>query len=410
MKILLIALLGSTAMAEDGVSEHEIVLGSSAAYYGASAALGIEQWRGFTAYFNKINTAGGVNGRKLRVLAYDDQYEPLYTVSNTVKLLDKDKVFALFGYVGTPTLVRALPVLKQREATGAFLFSNFTGAQPQREPPHDKVVFNIRASYREETAGLVDHLLKLGFKHIGAFLQDDAYGKSGEDGLTRALAAHQLTLTSIARYPRGMKFEESTAEQVRALQAAHVDAVIAVGAYQGCAAFIRDARAAGFAGPIVNLSFVGADALLDLLLAFEKKEHRTVTQRLINSQVVPNWSGTQPLLSEYRAAMDQLGAEMPKVAPATGSELRPAPRKYSFGSLEGYLDAKVFIEILRRMGDDVTRAGFRQQAETTPPFDLGLGVPFGFTASNHQALHQVWFTTVRNGQYVEITDWAAALK
>jgi ABC-type branched-subunit amino acid transport system substrate-binding protein len=318
-------------------------------------------------------------------------------------------VFALFGYVGTPTLVRALPVLGQREASGAFMFSNFTGAQPQREAPYDKLVFNIRASYRDETAGLVEHLLKLGYKRIGAFLQDDAYGKSGEDGLARALAAHQLSLVAIARYSRGMKFEQPAVEQVRALAGA--DAVVAVGAYQGCAAFIRDARTAGFTGPIANVSFVGADALLDLLLEFEKKEHRVVSQRLINSQVVPSWNGAQPpILSEYRAAMDRLGADLPKIAPATGSSARPAPRKYSFASLEGYIDAKALVEILRRAGPELTRAGFRKTAETTPPVDLGLDVPIGFTAANHQALHEVWYTTVKSGAWVAVSDWAAALK
>jgi ABC-type branched-subunit amino acid transport system substrate-binding protein len=403
---LVLAMLGA-ARAEEGITDREIVLGSSAAYHGTSAALGVEQWRGFTAFFELFNDAGGIAGRKVRVISYDDQYEPLYCVSNTLKLLEKDHVFALFGYVGTPTLVRALPVLSRFAERGAFLFSNFTGAQPQREPPYDGMVFNVRASYREETAGLVDHLLKAGYTRIAAFVQDDAYGKSGEDGLSRALAEHKKELVAVTRYPRGMKFEESAQAQLAQIKAANADVVIAVGAYQACAAFIRDARQGGFGGPIANVSFVGSDALLDLLLDYEKREHKPVTKKLVNSQVVPSWSDSRlPLVKEYRNAMDMLGMRMPEVPPATGKPAQPTPRRYSFTSLEGFLDAKVLAEILRRVGRDLTRANFRKQAESLSSLDVGLGVPVSFSAARHQALHQVWYTTVKDGRWTELTDWS----
>jgi ABC-type branched-subunit amino acid transport system substrate-binding protein len=399
-------LVTATARAEDGVSDREILLGSSAAYHGSSAALGVEQWRGFTAYFRRLNAQGGVAGRQIRVIAYDDQYEPLYCVANTLKLLEKDHVFALFGYVGTPTLARALPVLTRFAEHGAFLFSNFTGAQLQREAPYDKMVFNLRASYREETAGLIDHFIKVGYQRFAAFVQDDAYGQSGEDGLQRALAAHKTALVAVARYPRGMRFAESAQAQLVQILAAHPEVVIAVGAYQGCGAFIRDARLGGFGGPIANVSFVGADALLDLLLDFEKKSPRSVTTRLVNSQVVPNWSDPRsPLAQEYRQTMDRLGKELPAVPSATGKVSQPPPRRYSFTSFEGFLDAKLISEILRRAGHDLTRASFRAQAESLGGVDLGLGVPLSFSASNHQALHAVWYTTVKDGRWVELSEW-----
>jgi branched-chain amino acid transport system substrate-binding protein len=409
--LFLVLLATGWARAEDGVTPTEILLGSSAAYHGPSAFLGVSQWRGFTAYFNQVNASGGIHGRKIRVIAYDDEYEPLYSVANTLKLIEKDKVFALFGYVGTPTLVRALPVLARYQDSGVFLFSNFTGAQPQREPPYDKLVFNVRASYREETAGLVEHLVKLGYKRIGAFVQDDAYGKSGEEGLERALAPRDLHLVSVARYQRGMRFNEPAHVQVQQLMAAKADVVVAVGAYAGCAAFIRDARLAGFEGPIANVSFVGPDALLELLIEFESQNKKTITRRLINSQVVPNWNDSEPpILKEYRQAMDKLGNTMPQVPSATGKPTVATPRRYSFGSLEGYLNAKLLVEILRKVGPELTRARFRTVAESMPPVDLGLGVPLGFSTTNHQALHQVWYTIARDGRWVDLTNWSTALK
>lgn len=409
--LLVLLMLGSPlARAEDGVTDTEIVLGSSAAYHGASAALGVEQWRGFMAYFDQINAEGGVHGRKIRVVAYDDAYDPLYAVPNTLKLLEKDKVFALFGYVGTPTLVRALPVLRRFEDRNAFLFSNFTGAQPQRDAPYDKLVYNVRASYREETAGLVEHLVKLGYKRIALYLQDDAYGKSGEDGVKRALASRSLEPVKSTTYKRGMQFGESAEAQAQLVLDAKADAVIAIGAYEGCAAFIRDVRKKGFSGPIANVSFVGPDTMLDLLSEYQKKEKQDVTHRLINSQVVPNWrDATLPLVKEYQAAMDRLGKKMPQVPPAGGNVSTVEPRRFSFTSLEGYVDARLLVEVLKRAGRDLTRESFRKAAESMGAIDLG-GVSLRFSATDHQALHRVWYTTVRGSGYETIQDWQEALK
>ena len=142
--------------AEETVSATELVLGQSAAFSGPAAGLGTELWRGAEAYFQGLNAAGGVNGRKIKVHAVDDGYEGDRTLPNTINFLTQEKVFGLFGYVGTPTLVKALPAVLRFKDDGYFLFGNFTGAQPQREKPYEEVVFNIRASYRQETAAIVD--------------------------------------------------------------------------------------------------------------------------------------------------------------------------------------------------------------------------------------------------------------
>lgn len=412
--MLVLAFSAATeARAEDGITDAQLVLGSSAAYRGNAAQLGVGQWRGFMAYFEGLNAGGGLGGRKVRVIAYDDDYEPAYCVRNTLKLLDTDRVFALFGYVGTPTIVRALPVLRQFAGTGAFMFSNLTGAQPQREPPYADLVYNIRASYREETAGLVDHLVKAGKKRIAGYFQDDAYGKSGEDGIRRALTAHGLDLVKSTTYKRGMHFTDSAEAQVRLIQESNADAVIAIGAYEGCGAFIRDARRLNFAGPIANVSFVEADALLDLLLEHQRRTGASVTGHLINSQVVPNWRDESvPLVREYRAAMDRFGAKVPDVEAANPKDAQPIlrPRPYGFASLEGYVDAKLFAEIAWRAGHELTRSSFRASAETLSSVDIGLGVPIKLSAGDHQALHHVWYTVVEGDHYASITDWSAALK
>ena len=170
-----------------GLTDAEIVLGVSAAFSGPSRGLGIELYRGANSYFEHVNRAGGVGGRKVVLKTYDDGYQPNPAVTNTMTLVLEDQVFALFGYVGTPTVTRVLPMLKKFQERNAFLFFPFTGAQPQREPPYGDFAFNLRASYRQETAGLVDNFVSIGNKRIAVFYQADAYGRSGWAGVRLAM-------------------------------------------------------------------------------------------------------------------------------------------------------------------------------------------------------------------------------
>src|SRR5438045_9262997 len=113
---------------------------------------------------------------------------------------------------------------------------------------------------------LVERFWSLGARSFGVFYQIDAYGRSGTDGVARGLAQRGARITAEATYPRGAKFTDDMSPAVHALQKAGVDVVLCTGAYQGCGAFVRSARAAGVLPPVSNLSFVGADAMLALLV------------------------------------------------------------------------------------------------------------------------------------------------
>src|SRR5579871_21323 len=388
--------------AEPGVSDTEVVLGQPAAFTGPSAGLGVEMWRGATAAFAEASAAGGVHGRAIRLAVADDAYDADKAALAVGRLISQDHVFALFGGVGTPTIVKALPVvLKHFNADGLFYFANFTGAQPQREPPYAKAVFNVRASYREETKAMVDAFVAMGKKRIGIFVQDDAYGASGRDGVRRALKDKGLAIVADTTYPRGQVFEVSAAPQLKILRDAKVDAIVAVGAYQACAALVRDARVAGWLVPIHNVSFVGADQMLGLLTAEEHKRGTRLTQNLITTEVVPSYDDVSiKLVREYRAAMDRYHPTAPAI---TGSAYTPKA-SYTFGSLEGYLSARVFLQIMKKAGRDLTRRGFYQAAESMGRFDVGLGVPAELSASRHQALETVWFATVDKAGWTSARD------
>ena len=371
-------------------AEEFIVLGERSAFSGPSAGLGVEVWRGEFAALSTVNDAGGVEGKKIRLVLVDDRYEPDAAVVAARELIEKRNIFALFGGVGTPTIVRVLPLLEQYRQQGLFQFSNFTGAQAQREPPYEKYVFNVRASYRQEIAAVVKVFVALGRKKIGLFVQDDAYGASGKDGAVRALQDRGLKVVAETKYPRGQGFSTSNLEQVSALKSAGVDAIIAVGAYAACGGFIRDVRMSKWDVPIHNVSFVGADQLLDVLHEFEKTSGQVITSNLITTQVVPSYLDLNiPFVREYRAAMDRYHPTVPAEA---GDRSYQPSRPYSFGSLEGYLNVRVFIEVLRRAGKDPTRSTFYAAAESMGRFDLGLGVPLEFSPHRHQALDDVWLT------------------
>jgi ABC-type branched-subunit amino acid transport system substrate-binding protein len=354
------------------------------------------------AYFEEINRSGGVHGRQVVLQAYNDDYQPDKAIKNTLQLMLEDRVFLLFDYVGTPTVTRVLPLLKKYEQLQFLLFFPFTGAQPHREPPYDRLVFNLRASYRQETEGLVNNFLAVGRSRIAMFYQADAYGRSGWVGVREALAKQQAKIVGEATYARGTKYTDSLDRQVAILQEVEPDAIISIGAYAACAAFIRDARKAGLNVPIANVSFVGSESMLQLLIDTGRAEGKDYTGNLVNSQVVPSYENLEmPAVREYRALMDKYD---PK-PPANLAEADYKPLRHSFVSLEGFLNAKLLVEILKRLGDHPTRARISPTVESIHDLDLGIGQPISFGAQRHQGSNAVYYTTVKDGRFVPIRDW-----
>jgi branched-chain amino acid transport system substrate-binding protein len=395
-------LVALDAQAPEGVTDRQIVVGMSAPFKGASRSLGIELYRGSMAYLSEVNATGGVHGRSIALKAYDDGYQPDQAIKNTLKLMRDDHVFLLFDYVGTPTVTRVLPLLKKYDNLHFRLFFPFTGAQPQREPPYDRLAVNLRASYRQETEGLVDNFVAIGRSRIAVFYQADAYGRSGWVGVREALARQNKKIVGEATYTRGTKYTESLDRQVAILQEVHPDAIISVGAYAACAAFIRDARKAGLTVPIANVSFVGSESMLQLLIAASKQDVRDYTANLVNSQVVPSYEeANAPVVEEYRALMDKYHPSTP--ASLADADYKPLP--YSFVSLEGFLNAKLLVEVLKRMGAHPVRAKIEETVAGIDGFELGMGRPISFAPPRNQGSDAIYYTTVENGRFVPIRDW-----
>jgi ABC-type branched-subunit amino acid transport system substrate-binding protein len=390
--------------------EKKIVLGMSAAFTGPSRGLSIELYRGSMAYFKHVNDHGGIHGRRLIIQPYDDGYDPHRAIENTIQLVERDDVFLLFDYMGSPTVTRMLPLLKRYEERSIFLFFPFTGAEPMRRPPYGEYVFNLRTSYGRETSELVDRFVAVGRKRVAVFYQIDAFGRSGWDGARTQLARkHGLRMVAEATYRRGTPHTSSFLPQVEILRQAEPDVVLVVATYAASAGFIRDARDAGWNVPIANVSGVDADNLLRLLLETGKEKGRDYTANLINSQVVPyhddaGRDDALPAVRQYRELMD-------KYHPTPPRELLDheyqTPR-YSFISFEGYLNARLLAVILDKLGPDPQRKDLRRVAESIDRNDLGIGVPVSLALDSkgkHQGIDQVYFTVVSDGRFVALDDW-----
>ena len=387
--------------APTAAAAQDLVLGMSAALSGPSKGLGIELYRGAAAYFASVNDAGGINGRRVVIRAYDDGYDPTSAIENTLKLIRDDDVLLLFGYVGTPTVTRVLPLLRNHADANVLLFFPFTGAQPQREPPYDRFVVNLRASYRQETAALVDQFIRIGRKRIALFYQADAYGRSGWDGVRRRLAARGLDVVAEATYRRGTAFTERFQQQIEIVRAGDPQAVIAVGAYAPCAGFIRDARDAGLAVPIANVSFVGSESLLELLASAGRAAGKDYMHGLVNTQVVPSYEDAKlPAVREYRELMERHDPP-----PPAGAAPDYRPLRHSFVSFEGFLDAKLLAEELRRVRGPIERPSIDELFQVPQTYDLGIGDPVILGPNRHQGLDRVYFTYVENGRFVPLEDW-----
>jgi ABC-type branched-subunit amino acid transport system substrate-binding protein len=321
---------------------------------------------GAEAYFDAVNKAGGVNGRKIKLISLDDGYEPDRARANTQKLISENKVLALFGYVGTPTSNASLPVFT--EAKVPFIGA-FTGAQSLREP-FNRYIFNVRASYFDETEEIIRHLTQQGVTRIAVFYQNDGYGQAGLAGVERAMKKRNLTIAVKATVERNTV---EVGKAVQELSKAGVAAVVMISAYKSCAAFIKEMQRVGSFPQFWNVSFVGSKALSGEL----GSEGRGVQI----SQVVPfPWSDTLPVVRDYQK---RIGGEA----------------NFSFTSLEGYIAAKVLVEGLRKAGKNLSRESLVDALAHHGTIDVG-GFKVTYAPDNHNGSSFVDLTIIsKNGVF-----------
>jgi ABC-type branched-subunit amino acid transport system substrate-binding protein len=370
MAAVILMLTAPAAAQERGVTAESVTIGMANALSGPASALGTGVKAGALAYFRKINAAGGVNGRMVKLISYDDGYEPRRTVEATNKLVSEDKVFALFGYVGTPTSTAIMPIIQKEKM---IYWGPFTGAEFLRNPVN-KYIFNVRGSYFDEAETQVSYLTeKLGKKRIGVLVQNDAYGLAVKGGVIKALRKRNMTLSGEGNFERNT---ENIDAALAALKAADPEAVIMVGTYKAMAVFIRKAKAEGFGPVFLNVSFVGTAALV--------RELGGAGDGVLITQVMPSpYDTSLPVIRQYQSDMKAAGH----------SEL-------DYTDLEGYIDAVVFVETLRKAGANLTRETFINAAESLKASAGGLS--FSFSPVNHQAMSKIYLTKISGNKAVPL--------
>ncbi len=356
------------AFAQDGITPTSILIGQSAAFTGPAAQLGIQMRDGAKLWFDYVNAQGGVNGRRIELKSRDDRYESDLAAANTRKLIEDDRVFLLFAYVGTPTSKAALPIFT---AARVPFVGPFTGAELLRAP-FNRYIFNVRASYYDETEKIVDHLARTGVRKFAVFYQDDAYGQAGLEGVKRALARRNMQPMALATVQRNTT---NVAEAVKTINAAEPEATVMISAYTSIAAFVKQMKAAGSISQFFNVSFVGSKALAEAL----GPEGRGV----MISQVVPYpWSPMVPIVKEYLEFAKRANVDV------------------NYSSLEGFIAAKVLVEGLRKAGKEPTREKFVAAMESISNLEIG-GYQVRFSPDNHNGSQYVDLSMIgREGKFI----------
>ncbi|MGL6061269.1 MAG: ABC transporter substrate-binding protein [Bradyrhizobium sp.] len=367
-----------------GITDREIRFGIAAPFSGSARELGRQMKLGIETAFNRVNEAGGVDGRMLKLFAADDGYEPARTADAMKQLYEKDQVFGIIGNVGTPTAVVAVPYSLERRM---LFFGAFTGANVLRNDPPDRYVFNYRASYVEETDAAVRYLVKMrkiSPKQIAVFAQQDSYGDAGFQGVAKAFRAMGVSDAGILRlgYKRNTVEVDEAVNLLKA-QKTPIKAVVMVGTYRACAKFIEKTKDLIPGLTYTNVSFVGSTALADELMLLGPR----FATGVIVTQVVPAVSGYSSIVLEYKNA---LAKYFPGEAP-------------DYVSLEGYVAASVLIQGIRKAGPQFDTEKLVDTLEAMRELDLGLGTKLGYGRAEHQASHKIWGTAIdEKGKYQAI--------
>ena len=363
---------------KDEVFEQKVLtVGSSLPTTGIIKTWGEAVTSGANSYFNYANENNLIKNRKIEFLIYDDKYEPELTLENVNKLIYQDKVFALFGLVGTPTVKRVLPILYDENIP---LFSAFTGASFLRDNKNENFI-NFRSSYNEEIEALMNYITKIKKSNkIAVFYQNDDYGEEGYISVLESLKKRNLKLVAEGSYKRNTL---SISHAFNEIKDAKPEVIFMVGAHKTNALFIKKAKENENLKDVIfcNISFGDANSMITELNRLE-----TNTQNLIFSQIVPSYTDSSiPAVNEYQTLMRRYYPN----------------EELGFLSLEAFLSSKILVNAISRIKGEITREKFVYMLKTTPN-NLLEGIDLEF--KNSQLLNKTYLFEYKNDQFIEIKN------
>lgn len=350
----------SIAVTLPAVAVEPVLIGQSAPLSGINETLGSDIRDGALAYFNKVNAAGGVHGRKLELLSLDDGNEIERAQANTRELVEQRGVLALFGYSSATLSVPVLPIVERGKV--AF-FAPFTGADVLRQP--HPYVYNHRAGYADELAKIVEHYTMLGMTRFAVLHYDDPVGHENLAAVERALGARRLQAIAAAPIKRD---QTDVSREVTFIMKTNPQVVIATTRYSSTAEFVKLARSKGSAAQFVSTSFAGSNALAEAL-----GENGV---GMLMSQVVPTPSRVSvSVVKEFHEAIKNVAPE----------------KRYSYTALESYIAAKALVEGLKRAGPNADRVSLVRALDGLANYDAG-GYVINFASGKQRGSRYVTLT------------------
>ena len=316
-----------------------IVVGRSLALSGPLKGYGEAKRDGGDAYINKINSTGGVGGRKIELVTLDDVYTPATTVENLKKISTERNPTAFLGLFGVPTVAAALPVLLELKIPAVGL----TSGTDALRTPLNRYAFPVRASYAEEARKLVNHVKTVNISKVSVIYTTNPFGESVKNTLLAALKDAGINAKTYRVDPTG-------ADAVEAARLTNTDepqAIFMTMLSQAAVPVLTEIKKTSFRGALYTFSPVDTSAITKQL--GEKANGLAITQ------VVPIPNGVRvKIVSEYVQALTDLGRGTP-----------------SFYGLEAFIEAKVLVEGLKRAGANPTPAALVKSLETLRDLDLG---------------------------------------
>ncbi|MCP5296659.1 MAG: ABC transporter substrate-binding protein [Zoogloeaceae bacterium] len=369
--VLSFCLFGTAGVgAETGVTTDRIVIGQTGVFTGPVAEPALQYRAGAQFYFDEINAKGGIAGRKIKLVSYDDKFNPKLAAENTKKLLEEDKVFALFGYIGTGATAASIPQINSHRIPVVGVLSGSDGLRDSKL----NMLFHTRASYGAETGKMVEQLTTTGVKSIAVVYQDDPFGKAGLKSAQGAFS--QYGIQPVIEAPIDMGKLDALASTTEQIAKTHPGAIIMITAGKASSAFIRAYLKTGERPQFFGVSVLSAKALFADLGAD--------AHGIVIAQVVPSpFRSSYPISKEFVAAAKKANS-----------------KDITYNSLEGYISAKVFVEALRRAGKDLTRGKLIASLESMNNYDLG-GFVVDYSGGKHVGSTYVDLSIIsKSGQFL----------
>ncbi len=332
---------GMAAAGDRGVTPTEIRLGASAVLSGPLGPQTLEFGEGSRLYFDAVNAAGGVHGRKIVYSTLDDGFDVKRAVENTRKLIDEQGVFMIYNNTGTAQTGAILPLA---EESRTIIFGPVTGATAFRNKVNPYLV-HVRASYADEARRIVSHLQETGISRVTVVYQDDGLGKTLLAELQQAAAAAKISFNAEVKLdPKAPDYPAAAATTERAQPQA-----VLLGVAGGTMTnYIKATLQTSLRPTFYGFSVANVDSI--------RRDLKEQARGIVLAQVMPPLRNTTiPVVAEYHRAVRE---KNPSAAP-------------SAFQLEGFVHAKLLVEGLRRAGRNLSTATFIKAMEDAGEISFG---------------------------------------